>query len=225
MPVRIRLARHGRKSRPYYYIVAADSRAPRDGKFIERIGAYNPMTNPATIDLDFDKALSWIQKGAQPSDTARAILKDQGVMFKNHLLKGVTKGAFTEEQAEEKFQAWLKENEDRAANAVKKLDDVANADKKARMDAEVKVREAMAADLAKKKAELAGIVEEEATESTADDAETPEDTVEEATAEAAPAEEAKAEAAPADEPVKDEAPAEEPASEETAASTEEKKEE
>ena len=144
MPVRIRLARHGRKSRPYYYIVAADSRAPRDGKFIERIGSYNPMTNPASINLDFDKALSWIQKGAQPSDTARAILKDQGVLYKNHLIKGVKKGALTDEQVEEKFQAWLKDSEDRVAGIVKKLDDAVSADKKSRMDAEVKIREAMA---------------------------------------------------------------------------------
>ena len=95
MPVRIRLARHGRKSRPYYYIVVADSRSPRDGKFIERIGSYNPVTNPATIDLDFDKALDWLQKGAQPSDTTKAILKLKGVMYKNHLIKGVAKGALT----------------------------------------------------------------------------------------------------------------------------------
>ncbi|MCD6331658.1 MAG: 30S ribosomal protein S16, partial [Bacteroidales bacterium] len=88
MAVRLRLARHGRKSRPYYYIVAADSRAPRDGKFIERIGSYNPTTDPATIDLDFDKALSWLQKGAQPSDTVRSLLQQRGVLYKNHLLKG-----------------------------------------------------------------------------------------------------------------------------------------
>ena len=106
MPTKIRLARHGRKRKPFYHIVIADSRAPRDGKFIERVGSYNPNTNPATIDLDFDKALSWLQKGAQPTDTVRTILSFKGVLYKNHLLKGVLKGAFSEEVAEEKFKDW-----------------------------------------------------------------------------------------------------------------------
>ncbi len=109
MPVKIRLARHGRKGRPFYHIVIADSRAPRDGRYIERIGSYNPNTNPATIDLDFDGALNWLQKGAQPTDTARAILSYRGVLLKNHLLKGVKKGAFTKEEAERRFEAWLSE--------------------------------------------------------------------------------------------------------------------
>ncbi len=100
MPVKIRLARHGRKGYAYYHIVVADSRAPRDGRFIERIGSYNPNTNPATIDLNFDKALDWLFKGAQPTDTCRAILSYKGVMMKKHLLEGVKKGAFDDAEAE-----------------------------------------------------------------------------------------------------------------------------
>lgn len=107
MPVKIRLARRGRKKRPYYHIVVADSRAPRDGKFIENIGSYNPMTSPATIELDQDRALDWMMKGAQPTDTARAILRFRGVLYKKHLMRGVAKGAFSEEKAEQMFQEWI----------------------------------------------------------------------------------------------------------------------
>lgn len=111
MPVKIRLARHGRKQHAYYHIVVANSRAPRDGRFIERIGSYNPNTNPATIDLDFEKALSWLFKGAQPTDTTRTLLSVKGVMMKKHLLEGVKKGAFDEAEAEKRFQAWLTSKE------------------------------------------------------------------------------------------------------------------
>ena len=103
MAVKIRLARHGKKGYAFYHIVAADSRAPRDGKFIEKLGTYNPNTNPATIDLKFDRALDWLLKGAQPTDTCRAILSYKGVMYKKHLLGGVAKGAFTETEAEARF--------------------------------------------------------------------------------------------------------------------------
>jgi small subunit ribosomal protein S16 len=113
MATRIRLQRQGRKSRPIFHIVTADSRAKRDGRYIERLGIYNPNTNPATIDLNFDRALYWVQSGAQPSDTARAILSYKGVMMKKHLLEGVRKGALTEEQAEEKYNKWLEEKEGR----------------------------------------------------------------------------------------------------------------
>ena len=112
MPVKIRLARHGRKQHAYYHIVVANSRAPRDGRFIERIGSYNPNTNPATIDLDFEKALSWLFKGAQPTDTTRTLLSVKGVMMKKHLLEGVKKGAFDEAEA--------KLNESRLAEIAKK---------------------------------------------------------------------------------------------------------
>ncbi|MFC5048167.1 30S ribosomal protein S16 [Aquimarina hainanensis] len=111
MPVKIRLQRHGKKGKPFYWVVAADARAKRDGKFLEKIGIYNPNTNPATIDLDVDSAVKWLQNGAQPTDTARALLSYKGALLKNHLAGGVKKGALTEEQAEEKFQAWLAEKE------------------------------------------------------------------------------------------------------------------
>lgn len=113
MSVKIRLQRHGKKSKPFYWIVAADARAKRDGKYLEKIGTYNPNTNPATIDLKIDDAVKWLQNGAQPTDTARAILSYKGVMLKNHLAGGVRKGALTEEQAEEKFSAWLAEKENK----------------------------------------------------------------------------------------------------------------
>ena len=105
MSTKIRLARHGRKGRPFYHVVIADSRAPRDGRYIEKIGTYNPNTNPATIDLKFDRALYWLMTGAQPTDTASRILSYKGVLLKKHLLEGVKKGAFDEAAAEAKFQA------------------------------------------------------------------------------------------------------------------------
>jgi len=111
MPVKIRLQRHGKKGKPFYWIIAADVRAARDGKYLEKLGIYNPNTNPATIELDVDGTVTWLQNGAQPTDTARAILSYKGVLIKNHLAGGVRKGAITEEQAAEKFQAWLDEKE------------------------------------------------------------------------------------------------------------------
>jgi small subunit ribosomal protein S16 len=109
--VKLRLQRHGRKQKPFYYIVAADVRAPRDGRYIERIGSYNPNTNPATIDLNLDDAVRWLGNGAVPTDTVRAILSYKGAMHKNHLNKGVLKGAMTQEEADAKFEAWLAEKE------------------------------------------------------------------------------------------------------------------
>ena len=118
MAVKIRLARRGRKKRPFYHIVVADARAPRDGKFIEKIGVYNPMTKPATIDLDRDKAFDWLQKGAQPTDTARAILRFKGVLYRKHLMRGVAKGALTEEKAMEMYKAWVDDKEAKVAARV-----------------------------------------------------------------------------------------------------------
>ena len=109
MPVKIRLQRHGKKGKPFYWIVAADARAKRDGKYLEKIGTYDPNINTAVIDLDVDKAVTWLQNGAQPTDTAKAILSYKGALLKNHLAGGVRKGALTEEQAEAKFTAWLEE--------------------------------------------------------------------------------------------------------------------
>ena len=116
MATRIRLQRHGKKGKAFYHIVAADSRAKRDGKFIEKLGVYNPNTNPATINMDFDRTLHWVQVGAEMTDTARAILSYKGVLYKNHLINGVKKGALTDEQVEERFTAWLKEKEDKISS-------------------------------------------------------------------------------------------------------------
>jgi len=155
MPAKIRLQRHGKKGQPFYHIVIADGRAPRDGKFIEKIGTYNPITVPAEISLNFDKALDWLNKGAQPTDTVRSILSKKGVLLKKHLLVGVKKGAMTEEQAEVKFQTWMKEKEAKLAEEVKAKAEENRADHKARIEAESKVNVARAESIAKKKAELA----------------------------------------------------------------------
>lgn len=150
MAVKLRLARHGRKSNPFYYIVATDSRTPRDGKFIERIGSYNPKTNPATIDLDFDKALTWIMSGAQPSDTVSRILSYKGVLMKKHLLEGVKKGAFNEEEAEKRFTAWVNEKQSKIHSKISNLDQAKRSEEKAKFEAEKLVKEQRAEAIAKK---------------------------------------------------------------------------
>ena len=155
MPAKIRLQRHGKKGQPFYHIVIADGRAPRDGRFIEKIGTYNPVTVPAEINLNFDKALDWLNKGAQPTDTVRSILSKKGVMLKKHLMIGVQKGAMTAEQAEVKFQTWMKEKEAKLAQEVKAKVEKTRADHKARIEAESKVNAARAEAIAKKQAELA----------------------------------------------------------------------
>ena len=152
MAVKIRLARHGKKGYAFYHIVAADSRAPRDGKFIEKLGTYNPNTNPATIDLCFEKALDWLQKGAQPTDTCRAILSYKGVLYKKHLLGGVAKGAFTEAEAEARFNKWLEAKAGKIEAKTNKLAADAKSAEKARLAAEAKVNEERAAAIAEKKA-------------------------------------------------------------------------
>lgn len=122
MAVKLRLQRHGKKGKPFFHIVAADSRAPRDGKFIERIGSYNPNTNPATIQLDNDKAISWLNNGAQPTDTVRAMLSYTGVLLRQHLQKGVAKGAFSQEEADKRFENWMA---DKASKIQAKVDRLA----------------------------------------------------------------------------------------------------
>lgn len=186
MPAKIRLQRHGKKGQPFYHIVIADSRAPRDGKFIEKIGTYNPLTNPATINLKFDRALYWYSVGAVPTDTVRSLLSKQGVMMKYHLLRGVQKGAMTEEQAEVKFQNWMKEKEAKAANIVKGAEEKARNEKKARLEAEKQVNEARAAEIAKRKlAEMeARKAAEEAAQAEAATEEAPAEEATEAPAEA-----------------------------------------
>ncbi|MDR3129310.1 MAG: 30S ribosomal protein S16 [Tannerellaceae bacterium] len=153
MATRIRLQRHGRKDYAFYHIVVADNRAPRDGKFIERIGSYNPNTNPATVDLKFDRALYWLQVGAQPTDTMRNILSREGVCLKKHLLEGVKKGAFDEVVAEEKFQSWL-ESKKNGLQAVKEKErEVTREANKARFETEKEVNKARSEAIAKKIAE------------------------------------------------------------------------
>lgn len=220
MPVKIRLARHGRKARPIYHVVVADSRAPRDGRYIEKLGLYNPNTNPASLDLDFEKALDWLQKGAQPTDTARSLLSREGVLMKKHLLDGAKKGAFSEEEAEKRFEAWLKDKKAKLQGEVDKVEKAKADVEKEALEREAKVNADRAAEIAKRKAEA------EAAAAPAEEA--PEEATEEAPAEAAaeaeapveteaPAEEPKAEEAPAEEPKAEEAPVEEPKAEETPA--------
>jgi small subunit ribosomal protein S16 len=152
MPARIRLQRHGKKGNPFYHIVIADGRAPRDGRFIEKIGTYNPVANPAEININVDKAITWLNNGAQPSDTVRAILSYKGVLFKSHLMKGVAKGALTEEQAEVKFQNWLSEKESKIEAKRKGLTEAERKEIKDRHAAEILVNEQRTAELNKKRA-------------------------------------------------------------------------
>lgn len=153
MATKIRLQRRGHKDYPFYHIIIADSRAPRDGKFIEKVGTYNPNTNPATITLEFDRALYWLQCGAQPTDTTRNILSKEGVLLKKHLLGGVAKGAFSEADAETKFQAWVADKEKIDQAFSSKQAEKASADAKARLEAEKAVNKAKAEAVAQKKAE------------------------------------------------------------------------
>ena len=162
MPAKMRLQRHGKKGKPFYHIVIADGRAPRDGRFIEKIGTYNPITNPAEINIDLDKAVTWLQNGAQPTDTVRAILSYKDVLFKLHLLKGVQKGALTLEQAEAKFQAWMTEKVAKIESKKRNLTDAERAERKKALEAEAKVKEAKAAEVAKKMAAALKIETEEA---------------------------------------------------------------
>lgn len=223
MATKIRLARHGKKGYAFYHIIVADSRSPRDGRFIEKLGTYNPNTNPATIDLDFERALDWVIKGAQPSDTARAILSHEGVLHKKHLLGGVAKGAFSEDEANRRFEIWMKDKAAKISSKTSKIGADKEAEAKSRLANEAKVKEERAKAIAAKKAaaenEAAGVEEEtpaEAAEETAaeepvaEEAPATEETVSEETpvTEEPAAEEAPAETAE-EAPVAEEAPAEE----------------
>ena len=179
MAVRIRLARKGRKKLAYYHIVVADSRSPRDGRFIEKLGIYDPRTDPATVELDFDKSLDWLQKGAQPTETCRSILSHKGVLLKKHLLEGVKKGAFDEAEAERRFNEWLKQKEAKIQEKIQKLEKAADEELRKRIEEEKKINEKRAAELAKKNAEKnaemaasAAEAEASAEESSASDTET-----------------------------------------------------
>jgi small subunit ribosomal protein S16 len=159
MAVKIRLARKGRKKLAYYHIVVADSRSPRDGRYIEMIGKYDPLTNPATIELDFDKALGWLQNGALPTETCRAILSYKGVLIKKHLLEGLRKGAFDEAEATRRFEEWMKQNEAKIESKKSGLEKSKDEEIGMKLAAEKKVNEARAARLAKKQAEMAAKAE------------------------------------------------------------------
>ena len=175
MSVKIRLQRHGKKGKPFYWIVAADARAKRDGRFLEKLGTYNPNTNPATINLNVDGSVKWLQNGAQPTDTARAILSYKGVMLKKHLLEGVKKGAFTEEVAEKKFQTWLDEKAGKVSAKEESLT-------KAKAEAKAKALEAEKATNEARIAAAQPEVEETLEEETPEEAAT-EDVVAEGTTE------------------------------------------
>ncbi|RYY34004.1 MAG: 30S ribosomal protein S16 [Sphingobacteriaceae bacterium] len=160
MATKIRLQRHGKKGKPFYYIVVADARAPRDGRFIERIGSYNPNTNPATIDINFDKTFEWVNNGAQPTDTCRAILSYKGVLYKKHLQGGVTKGALTQEQADAKFAEWLDQKDGKITGKKSDLTSAKEEARKAALAAEAKKKEDRAAAIAAKNTPPAEEVEE-----------------------------------------------------------------
>ena len=214
MPVKIRLQRHGKKGKPFYWVVAADARSKRDGKYLEKLGSYNPNTNPATIVLDLDSAVQWLHNGAQPTDTARAILSYKGALLKHHLDGGVTKGAMTQEQADEKLTKWLDEKAgivDTKKEGLSK--DQADAKAKA-LKAEKAVNDKRIADAKQADADLiaaataAEAPEAEVEETVAQEAPAVEEAPEQVVAEEAPAEKAQAEAV-AEAPAVEDAPVEE----------------
>ncbi|MCE7071239.1 30S ribosomal protein S16 [Dyadobacter sp. CY327] len=216
MAVKIRLARRGRKKKAIYDIVVADARAPRDGRFIEKLGIYNPGTNPASIVLESDKAVDWLLKGAQPTDTARSILQHEGVMLKKHLQVGVIKGAITQEVADSRFEEWKGSKTDRKATAADTLSQKKDSDRQARLEAERKVSQTRAEAIAKKNAppveEAPEVEEADAAVDTVTE-EVSNEVAEETTATETVTEAPEAEAAaPAESPVA-EAPAETPAAE------------
>jgi small subunit ribosomal protein S16 len=196
MATRIRLQRRGKKNQPFYHLVIADGRAPRDGRFIEDLGTYNPLTNPATLNINFDRALYWLEAGASPSETARAILRREGVYMMKHLRGGVAKGAFTENEAQARFEAWKKEKDSKLKNIVLEEVNKAREIKKERLAAETKVKEAMSAKIAARLAEIAAAEAKAAQE--AAEAAAAEQAAAEAAAAAETAEPAAEEAAPAE---------------------------
>ncbi|MCF8329644.1 MAG: 30S ribosomal protein S16 [Crocinitomicaceae bacterium] len=226
MATRLRLQRHGKKGKAFFHLVAADSRSKRDGKFIEKLGTYNPVANPAVIEINFDNTLAWLQKGAEMSETARAILAYKGVLHKNHLLKGVAKGALTLEQAEEKFAKWLIEKDSKIEGKKDSLSNTATKEKNARMKAEAEANIAKAAAIEAKNAPVEEEIAEEAASEEApasDDSSAEVEVAEEVVAEEAPeAEEAPvAEEVVAEEVVAEEAPVAEEVVAEEAPATEE----
>ena len=219
MPVKIRLQRHGKKGKPFYWIVAADVRAKRDGKFLEKLGIYNPNTNPATVEVNVEQALEWLQNGAQPTNTARTLLSYRGVMYKHHLQGGVSKGALTQEEAEKKFDAWLEEKNAKIQSKVDGLTKQADESRSVRLAAEKEISDKRKAAALEAAAEQ---TEETATEETTTEA-TPADAApvaEETPTEAVTTEKVEDNATPAEE-----APQEEEAPEATASEDEKSTEE
>ena len=180
MATKLRLQRHGKKGKAFFHLVAADTRAKRDGKFIEKLGTYNPNTNPATIEINFERTLHWVQVGAEMSDTTRALLSYKGVLYKNHLIKGIEKGALTMEQVEEKFNAWLDQKSGIIGKKVDGLDKASEEAKKARLKAEAEANEAKAKEIAAKNTPVEEVEEaaEEAIEASTEEPAT-EETAEE----------------------------------------------
>ena len=166
MATKIRLQRHGKKGKAFYHIIAADSRAPRDGRFIEKLGTYNPNTDPAIIELNFDKTLGWIQVGAEMSDTARAILSYKGVLYKNHLIKGIKKGALTEEQVEDKFSKWLEEKDGKVSAKKDGLAKAADKSLAEKLKAESEISEARVKEIQAKNAAILAAEEAPVAEAT-----------------------------------------------------------
>ena len=200
MATKIRLQRHGKKGKPFYHLVIADSRAKRDGRYIEKIGTYNPNKKPAEININFDSALSWLQKGAIPTDTARAILSFKGVLLKKHLLDGVKKGALTEEKAQEKFEKWIQEKEAKLAETIKKINTDSEKIKQEKIALEEETR--------KKKEEAIIAKQKPAEEKPAEEKPTEEKPAEEKPTEEKPTEEKPAEEKPTEEKPTEEKPAE-----------------
>ena len=234
MPVRIRLQRHGKKGKPFYWIVAADGRAKRDGRYLEKIGTYNPNTNPATVELDLDQAVKWLENGAQPSDTARTLLSYRGAMIKHHLNGGVKKGAFSQEEADKRFTAWLEEKQAIIQAKIDDLDKTKVNDLAQRLEAEKAVNQKRIADLTAapeaeqaEEGDTAEVAAETATEEAAATETATEAVQEETAADEAPAQEAsaveesKAEEVTAEAPKTDEAPAAEVTKSEDAPAEEE----
>jgi len=226
MPVKIRLQRHGKKGKPFYWIVAADARSKRDGKYLEKLGTYNPNFNPAKIEINVDGTVQWLQNGAQPTDTAKSILSYKGILLKNHLVGGVRKGALTEEQAEAKFQAWIEDKSTKIDAKKSDLEKAVDAEKAKIFEAEKAANEARiaaAVPVVEEVIEEAAPIVEEATteevvaeEAPADEVVAEDATTEEVVAEEAPADEVVAEDATTEEVVAEEAPAadEDPAADE-----------
>ena len=202
MPVKIRLQRHGKKGKPFYWVVAADARSKRDGRYLEKLGTYNPNTNPATVELDIDNAVKWLENGAQPTDTARTLLSYRGALLKHHLNGGVRKGALTQEAADAKFEAWVADKEAKIQAKEEGLTSEAASKAAAALAAEKAVNEKRIAD--------AKAIEEEALAETAleeapatEEAPAVEDTKEEEATEEAPEVEAEVEETPADQDKKE----------------------